>query len=106
MKAVSFLVIATAAILLSAFSASAQVPTPTPDDSLRTFEVRLPVTVTNKKELVAGLKRGDFAVFEDGVQQEVTFFTADATTPPVYVGGLRDTSPATAGKLKFPRGGA
>ena len=95
MKAVSFLVIVTAAVLLSAVSASAQVPTATPDDSLRTFEVRLPVTVTNKKELVAGLKRGDFAVFEDGVQQEVTFFTSEASNPPVYVGVLMDTSPST-----------
>src|SRR5215211_1876464 len=101
MKAVSFLVILTAAVLLSAVSAFAQVPTATPDDALRTFEVRLPVTVTNKKELVAGLKRGDFAVFEDGVQQEVTFFTDEKTNPPVYVGVLMDTSPSTAGKLGF-----
>jgi len=103
MKAVSFLVILTAAVLLTAVSAIAQVPTATPDDALRTFEVRLPVTVTNKKDLVAGLKRGDFAVFEDGVQQEVTFFTSDATNPPVYVGVLMDTSPSTAGKLQFSR---
>lgn len=103
MKAVSVLVILAAAVLSSALSGSAQVPTPTPDDSLRTFEVRLPVTVTNKKELVAGLKRGDFAVFEDGVQQEVTFFTSDSTNPPVYVGVLMDTSPSTAGKLQFSR---
>ena len=71
------------------------------DDPARTFEVRLPVTVTQKKELVAGLTRGDFAVFEDGVQQEVTFFTSDKTNPPVYVGVLMDTSPSTAGKLAF-----
>ena len=103
MKAVSVLVILAAAVLSSALSGSAQVPTPTPDDSLRTFEVRLPVTVTNKKELVAGLKRGDFAVFEDGVQQEVTFCTSDSTNPPVYVGVLMDTSPSTAGKLQFSR---
>ena len=103
MKAVSFLVILAAAVLLSGVSASGQVPTATPDDALRTFEVRLPVTVTHKKDLVAGLKRGDFAVFEDGVQQEVTFFTSDVTNPPVYVGVLMDTSPSTAGKLQFSR---
>ncbi|MDI1242040.1 MAG: VWA domain-containing protein [bacterium] len=102
MKRISFLLL-TAAFALSAMTAAAQVPTATPDDSLRTFEVRLPVTVTNKKELVAGLSRGDFAVFEDGVQQEVTFFTSDATNPPVYVGVLMDTSPSTAGKLQFSR---
>lgn len=102
MKKISFLLL-TATLAVSAMTAAAQVPTPTPDDSLRTFEVRLPVTVTNKKELVAGLGRGDFAVFEDGVQQEVTFFTSDAANPPVYVGVLMDTSPSTAGKLQFSR---
>lgn len=71
------------------------------DDPSRTFEVRLPVTVTHKKELITGLTRGDFAVFEDGVQQEVTFFTSDKTNPAVYVGVLMDTSPSTAGKLQF-----
>jgi Ca-activated chloride channel homolog len=63
--------------------------------------VRLPVTVTQKKNLVTGLQRSDFAIFEDGMQQEVTFFTADKTNPPVYVGVLMDTSPSTAGKLAF-----
>ena len=103
MKAVSLLLTLAAVVVLSTAYVSAQVPTATPDDSLRTFEVRLPVTVTEKKDLVAGLKRGDFAVFEDGVQQEVTFFTSDATNPPVYVGVLMDTSPSTAGKLQFSR---
>lgn len=79
-------------------------PTPPPDDEggqLKTFEVRLPVTVTLKKELVTGMSRGDFAVFEDGVQQEVTFFTDEKSNPRVYVGVLMDTSPSAAGKLGF-----
>jgi VWFA-related protein len=74
------------------------------DDPVTTFEVRLPVTVTEKnkkKDLVSGLKRGDFAVFENGVQQEVTFFTDESNNPPVYVGVLMDTSSSTSGKLKF-----
>ena len=85
----------------------AQTPTPKPtppeEDTgqLKTFEVRLPVTVTLKKELVPGLTRGDFSVFEDGVQQEITFFTDEKTNPPVYVGVLMDTSPSAAGKLAF-----
>lgn len=85
----------------------AQTPTPTPDDGpIKTFEVRLPVTVTNregkeKDKLVAGMLRGDFAIFEDGVQQEVTFFSDEKTNPPVFVGVLMDTSPSTAGKLGF-----
>ena len=81
-------------------------PTQTPpgDDtggSSKVFEVRLPVTVTRKKELISGLSRGDFLIFEDGVQQEVTFFSDEKTNPPVFVGVLMDTSPSTAGKLKF-----
>lgn len=85
----------------------AQDPSPTPpptgDDGVasKVFEVRLPVTVTRKKELVAGYKRGDFVVLEDGVEQEVTFFSDEKTNPPVYVGVLMDTSPSTAGKLGF-----
>lgn len=40
-------------------------------------------------------------VFEDGVQQEVTFFSDEKTNPVVYVGVLMDTSPSTAGKIGF-----
>jgi VWFA-related protein len=88
---------------------SAQTPRPTPPVSedtgpVKTFEVRLPVTVSDKKKkknLIAGLTRGDFAVFEDGVQQEVTFFTDEKTNPAVYVGVLMDTSPSAAGKMRF-----
>lgn len=81
--------------------------TPTPDDTgaTKVFEVRLPVTVTQrvqkKEELVKGMTRGDFQVFEDGVQQEVTFFSDEKTNPPVFVGVLMDTSPSTAGKIGF-----
>ncbi len=90
---------------------TAQTPrtSPTPpivDDTgaVKTFEVRLPATVNDrkkKKNLITGLTRGDFSVFEDGVQQEVTFFTDEKTNPPVYVGVLMDTSPSTAGKMTF-----
>jgi Mg-chelatase subunit ChlD len=80
-------------------------PTPPPDNDtgpVRTFEVRLPVTVKDKKKnLVKGLKKEDFLVFEDGVQQEVTFFSDEKTNPRLYVGVLMDTSPSTAGKLRF-----
>lgn len=98
-------------VLFSAFNmaVAAQTPTPTPpigDDTgaVKTVEVRLPVTVNEKKKkknLVTGLTRGDFSVFEDGVQQEVTFFSDEKTNPPIYVGVLMDTSPSTAGKMKF-----
>ena len=88
----------------------AQKPTPTPsatptvivDDTSKTFEVRLPVTVKDKKKnLISGFTKDDFVVLEDGVPQQVTFFTADKTNPPVYVGVLMDTSPSTAGKMQF-----
>lgn len=94
-------------LLLSAAAANAQKATPTPppgEDAggpTKVFEVRLPVTVTQKKQLITGLTRGDFAVFEDGVQQDITFFQDEKNNPPVYVGVLMDTSPSTAGKLGF-----
>lgn len=79
-------------------------PTPTPSDdpgATKVFEVRLPVTVARKGNLVGGLTKDDFVVLEDGVKQEVTFFSDEKTNPPVYVGVLMDTSPSTAGKLGF-----
>src|SRR6187431_1800056 len=87
----------------------AQTPTPTPSvDVIKTFEVRLPVTVTDKEakgkekdKLVSGLARNDFVILEDGVPQEVTFFSDETTNPAVFVGVLMDTSPSTAGKLGF-----
>ncbi|MFN0278178.1 MAG: VWA domain-containing protein [Pyrinomonadaceae bacterium] len=96
-------------LLLLVFAAAvfAQKATPTPpvsdDDTgpTKVFEVRLPVTVTQKKNLISGLTRGDFAIFEDGVQQEVTFFSSEKSNPPVFVGVLMDTSPSAAGKMKF-----
>jgi Ca-activated chloride channel homolog len=98
-----------ALMVFAAFTvaANAQItsPTPPPDDvgTTKVFEVRLPVTVTRRNDLITGLTRGDFAVFEDGVQQEITFFSDEKTNPPVYVGVLMDTSASTAGKAKFSR---
>ncbi|MBS1797806.1 MAG: VWA domain-containing protein [Acidobacteria bacterium] len=114
---------------VSAMAAQKPTPTPTPtpsstvDDVSRTFEVRLPVTVKNKdKGLVlctdkkastdgSKTKKGevearcftkdDFIVLEDGVPQQITSFSDEATNPPLFVGVLMDTSPSTAGKIKF-----
>lgn len=98
-------------ILFSAFglAIAAQTPKPTPpasDDTgaVKTFEVRLPVTVSDKKkkkDLISGLTQSDFSVFEDDVQQPITYFTSEDKNPPVYVGVLMDTSPSTSGKMKF-----
>lgn len=109
--------------LFLASAVLAQNPTPTPpvEDVSKTFEVRLPVTVTDKKgnlvrcseskdtstskskkkEVVQCFTRDDFIILEDGVPQEVTFFTDEKNNPPVYVGVLMDTSPSTAGKMTF-----
>jgi Ca-activated chloride channel homolog len=103
----SFQVSFIALFLGFALSVSAQNPKPTatpPDttDTSKTVEVRLPVTVKDKKKnLIKGFVKDDFLVLEDGVQQEVTFFNDEKTNPPVYVGVLMDTSPSTSGKIGF-----
>jgi len=109
MKSISSFLVYQLFLCLFVFAgvATAQKATPTATPpvedtgSTKVFEVRLPVTVTEKKDLISGLAKSDFLVFEDGVQQEVTFFSDEKTNPPVYVGVLMDTSPSTAGKMKF-----
>jgi Ca-activated chloride channel family protein len=101
-------------IFVFSLIALAQTPTPTPvkpdEDTTKTVEVRLPVTVftgkNEKRNFITGMTRGDFTVLEDGVPQEVTFFTDDKNNPPVYVGVLMDTSPSTAGKIDFSKDSA
>lgn len=65
--------------------------------------VRLPITVMDKKgRLVSGLTQSDFLIFEDKVQQQIDSFTSEQDNIlPLYVAVLMDTSPSTAGKLKF-----
>src|SRR4029453_9992955 len=65
--------------------------------------VRLPITVVDKKgQFVPGLTQGDFVVMEDKVPQQIETFSDDLSqTLPLYVAVLMDTSPSTAGKLKF-----
>lgn len=90
------------------------------DEPSKTFEVRLPVTIKDKKkdlvsctetkgksekekkkESIQCFSKNDFVVLEDGVPQELTFFTDESNNPPIYVGVLMDTSPSTAGKMQF-----
>jgi VWFA-related protein len=65
--------------------------------------VRLPITVVDKKgQFVPGLTKSDFVVLEDRVPQQIETFSDDlGQSLPVYVAVLMDTSPSTAGKLKF-----
>jgi Ca-activated chloride channel homolog len=83
-------------------------PTPLPQDPQGTVRipvrrVRLPITVTDKKgNFVPGLTKNDFLILEDKVPQTIETFSDDlALNLPLYVAVLMDTSPSTAGKLKF-----
>lgn len=82
-------------------------PTPagTEQEPITTFirRVRLPITVVDKKgQLVPGLTKNDFLVLEDKVPQQIETFSDDlGEALPLYVAVLMDTSPSTAGKLKF-----
>lgn len=60
--------------------------------------VSLNVTVTDpKKQFVSGLTQGDFAVYEDGVQQNVRFF--EARQVPIDLIVLIDTSSSMRDKM-------
>ena len=98
----------------TALSVSAQKPkaspAPTPPnenpqgiEKIAIRRVRLPITVTDKKgQFVPGLTKNDFVILEDKVPQTIETFSDDLSqTTPLYVAVLMDTSPSTAGKLKF-----
>ena len=83
-------------------------PTPVPEEQQGSVvipirRVRLPITVTDKKgQFVPGLTKEDFMVLEDKVPQQIETFSDDLSlTLPLYIAVLMDTSPSTAGKLKF-----
>ncbi|PYS26759.1 MAG: hypothetical protein DMF75_21620 [Acidobacteria bacterium] len=65
--------------------------------------VHLPITVLDKRgQFVSGLGQNDFLIFEDKVAQQIDSFTSEENNNlPLYVAVLMDTSPSTAGKLKF-----
>lgn len=99
-------VIAAASLTVSAQRPNPS-PTPLPQDpqSIRIpiRRVRLPITVTDKKgQFVAGLTKNDFVILEDKIPQTIETFSDDlALNMPLFVAVLMDTSPSTAGKLKF-----
>ena len=78
-------------------------PTPEPDDNGQTkiFEVRLPVTVTQKKKLVTGLSKDDFVSLRRWRPAGSHVFLRRKDQSACLVGVLMDTSPSTAGKLGF-----
>jgi Ca-activated chloride channel homolog len=104
----AFKFLISAAVLVTAIQhaeGQAAKPSPTPDtQSSLVFinEVRVPVIVEGKdKQPVLGLTKDDFVVFEDKQQQQIVSFRDENDNPPVYVAVLMDTSPSTAGKIKF-----
>gem|GEM_PF-181536 len=107
-KYLSLAVIIPAAALSVAAQKPKPSPTPLPEDPQGTVtiavrRVRLPITVTDKKgQFVPGLTQRDFVILEDKVPQTIETFSDDLSqTTPLYIAVLMDTSPSTAGKLKF-----
>lgn len=108
LKYLSVAVILAAAALSIAAQKPKPSPTPPPEDRQGTVtieirRVRLPITVTDKKgQFVPGLTKNDFTILEDKVPQTIETFSDDLSqTTPLYIAVLMDTSPSTAGKLKF-----
>jgi len=113
-RSIKLFLLAVFVLIVTTASTSAQKPkaspSPTPQISdqgqVERFEirrVRLPITVVDKKgQFVPGLTKNDFVVLEDKVPQQIETFSDDLSeTLPLYVAVLMDTSPSTAGKLKF-----
>ena len=83
----------------AATSTAAAAPT-TPTTTFRSSVdiVALNVVVTDgDQKYVAGLNPSDFAVFEDGIQQDVSFF--GASDVPIDLAILLDTSASMTGKM-------
>jgi VWFA-related protein len=77
---------------------SSQKPKPPPRFEVNVDAVTLDVVVTDKKgRFVKDLKQEDFAVLEEGVPQELEFFTAENT--PVTVMVLLDSSASVRSSL-------
>jgi Ca-activated chloride channel homolog len=95
----SRLAVASATVLVAAASgAFAQAPRLPPTFQAGIEVIRLSLSVTDaKSHLVTGLSGTDFAVYEDGVRQEVSLFTKDPL--PLSVALLVDGSASMEEKL-------
>ena len=83
-------------------TATAQAPTTSPQATFRSNVdlVALNVVVTDSdQKYVSGLRPSDFAVFEDGVQQDVSFFGASGVALDLAI--LLDTSASMTGKMQL-----
>jgi Ca-activated chloride channel family protein len=64
-------------------------------------EVQIPFSVFDEKgNLITDLKQGDFQILENGVEQQVNYFTAPSNLP-LRFGILIDTSASARQRLKF-----
>lgn len=74
-----------------------QTPAPIKDDQVITVETNLvttPVSVLDRNgRFIPGLRKKDFKIFEDGVQQKITYFQSEEQ--PFTVVLMIDTSPST-----------
>ncbi len=97
--------VALAAAALVALPASAQAPRPTPRPPV--FEagievININVSITDQRgHYVTGLKREDFAVFEDGVRQDLSIFAAEDL--PISMVLMVDTSASMDERLAAAR---
>jgi Ca-activated chloride channel family protein len=92
----------TATSTAAAPTTTAPVPTTPPRATFRSNVdlVALNVVVTDgDQKYVSGLTPSDFAVFEDGIQQDVSFF--GATNVPLDLAILLDTSASMTGKMQL-----
>jgi Ca-activated chloride channel homolog len=91
-----------AAAVLTAAPAAAQSPAATPQAPVfksGSALVSLNVTVQDGPKYVSGLQPDDFAVYEDGVRQDVRFFESSAV--PIDLIVLIDTSSSMGDKLSI-----
>lgn len=73
----------------------------TPQINVNVNLVNVLMTVTNKKkQLVTGLKKSDFQLFEDNKPQTIRFFTQE-TNLPLRIGVLIDSSNSIRERLQF-----
>ena len=93
-RAVSVVLAIATAITVAGVDAPAQFASQAPTFRGRVDLVNLGVTVAGKKrQLVTDLSADDFAVYEDGMPQQITAFTTGAESgPPLHVGVLLDVS--------------
>ncbi|HEY7545384.1 MAG TPA: VWA domain-containing protein [Blastocatellia bacterium] len=68
-------------------------------EQIHTLNVRLPITVKEKDDCIAGLTQANFEVYEDGKRQKIETFESPSTLP-LNIALLVDTSNSV--KLKLP----